>query len=67
MPEFKLNILDCTLRDGGYYNNWDFEPNIVLEYLEAVVEAEVEFVEHGLRQFNNEKLKQVLTIFMKHC
>ncbi len=17
-------VLDCTLRDGGYYNNWDF-------------------------------------------
>ena len=55
MTEFKLNILDCTLRDGGYYNNWDFEPHIVLEYLEAVAEAEVEFVELGLRQFNNEK------------
>ena len=20
----KLTILDCTLRDGGYYNNWQF-------------------------------------------
>ena len=20
----KIKILDCTLRDGGYYNNWDF-------------------------------------------
>ena len=19
-----LNIVDCTLRDGGYYNNWKF-------------------------------------------
>ena len=22
---FKNNILDCTLRDGGYYNNWLFQ------------------------------------------
>ena len=20
----KINILDCTLRDGGYVNNWEF-------------------------------------------
>ena len=20
-----IKILDCTLRDGGYYNNWNFE------------------------------------------
>ncbi len=20
-----IKILDCTLRDGGYYNNWDFK------------------------------------------
>ena len=23
--EKKVNILDCTFRDGGYYNNWDFD------------------------------------------
>ena len=22
------NMLDCTLRDGGYYNNWDFSVKI---------------------------------------
>ena len=21
----KIKLLDCTLRDGGYYNDWDFE------------------------------------------
>ena len=21
----KIKILDCTLRDGGYYNNWNVE------------------------------------------
>ena len=26
MCQFK--ILDCTLRDGGYYTNWDFPSNV---------------------------------------
>ena len=24
-----MKILDCTLRDGGYYTNWDFDDKIV--------------------------------------
>ena len=24
-----MKILDCTLRDGGYYTNWDFDRNLV--------------------------------------
>ena len=29
----KIKILDCTLRDGGYYNNWDFSNDLVNDYL----------------------------------
>ncbi len=25
----KLEILDCTIRDGGYMNNWSFSKEIV--------------------------------------
>ena len=35
--QFKL--LDCTLRDGGYYNNWNFEKKLVNEYLKAINET----------------------------
>ena len=31
----KIKILDCTLRDGGYYNNWDFSKEIVNDYLKV--------------------------------
>ena len=55
MNEPKLNTLDCTLRDGGYYNNWDFEASVVSDYLESIAEAGIDFVELGLRQFNNTK------------
>ncbi len=46
-----MNILDCTLRDGGYYNNWDFSPAVVEAYLNAVSSAKIDFVELGLRNF----------------
>lgn len=49
-----MKILDCTLRDGGYYNNWDFENNVVKQYLEAISEAKIDYVELGLRQFKSE-------------
>jgi 4-hydroxy 2-oxovalerate aldolase len=46
-----MKILDCTLRDGGYYNNWDFPSDVVEAYLKAVAEAKIDYVELGLRDF----------------
>ena len=31
-----MKILDCTLRDGGYYNNWKFDKKFVNNYLTAI-------------------------------
>ena len=45
----KIKILDCTLRDGGYYNNWDFDPQVVKRYLKSVNEASIDIVELGFR------------------
>ena len=42
-------ILDCTLRDGGYYVNWDFDPDTVRKYLTAVATAKIEIIEIGFR------------------
>lgn len=44
-------ILDCTLRDGGYYNNWDFPQEIVDAYLKAMADSGIDYVELGLRNF----------------
>lgn len=44
-----LKVLDCTLRDGGYYNNWDFPPELVRAYLHSVGEAGIDLVEIGFR------------------
>lgn len=44
-----LVILDCSLRDGGYYNNWDFPPELVKEYLSAMASIPVDVIEIGFR------------------
>ena len=49
MPKIKTNILDCTLRDGGYYNAWNFKPSIVKKYLAAIETSTVTHVELGFR------------------
>ncbi len=44
-----LKILDCTLRDGGYYNNWFFDKDLVHTYLNALAKAKVSYIELGFR------------------
>ena len=45
----KFKILDCTLRDGGYYTNWDFDQLTVDSYLEAMNDLPVDYIEIGYR------------------
>ena len=44
-----LTLVDCTLRDGGYYNNWDFSPELINKYLAAMTGVKVDVVELGFR------------------
>jgi 4-hydroxy 2-oxovalerate aldolase len=44
-----MKILDCTLRDGGYYTNWDFDWELVEVYLQSMNELPVDFIEIGYR------------------
>lgn len=48
------SFLDCTLRDGGYYNAWDFCPELILQYLDAMQAAGVDVVELGFRTLKNQ-------------
>lgn len=45
----QIRFLDCTPRDGGYYNNWDFSPEQLGRYMRAVRAAGVDIVELGFR------------------
>jgi 4-hydroxy 2-oxovalerate aldolase len=48
-----LKLLDCTFRDGGYYNNWDFDFDLVNKYLLAMSKAKIDIVEIGFRSINS--------------
>jgi 4-hydroxy 2-oxovalerate aldolase len=50
-----IMTLDCTLRDGGYYNNWSFDKALVNKYLEVVANAKVDVVELGFRYLPQEQ------------
>jgi len=50
----QIKFLDCTLRDGGYYNSWNFETNLINEYLQAMAALGVHCVELGLRSLRND-------------
>lgn len=52
-----MKILDCTLRDGGYYNKWNFPSWVVECYLKAMAAVGVDIVELGLRSTKNEGFK----------
>lgn len=44
-----MKILDCTLRDGGYYTNWDFDSQIVNAYIKAINALPIDYLEVGYR------------------
>ena len=53
-----IKILDCTLRDGGYYNNWDFKKKLVNDYLNAINKAKIQYVELGFRTLDKKKIEK---------
>lgn len=42
-------LLDCTLRDGGYYTNWDFNSEMVDAYIQAMNVLPIDYLELGYR------------------
>ena len=49
----ELVVLDCTLRDGGYYNNWAFEDEFISKYINVLADTPVSILELGYRQPND--------------
>ena len=50
----EIKLLDCTLRDGGYINNWDFGHNHIVSLFERSAAAGTDFIEVG---FLDERVK----------
>tara|TARA_Y100001963_G_scaffold151073_1_gene233276 strand:+ start:2453 stop:4138 length:1686 start_codon:yes stop_codon:yes gene_type:complete len=44
-----FNILDCTLRDGGYYTDWKFDSKLVRSLIKALDSNGVDIIELGYK------------------
>ena len=42
-----IRILDCSLRDGGYVNDWNFGHNVLVNIFQNVVSAGIDYIEVG--------------------
>lgn len=60
MTSFPKNvkILDCTIRDGGYLNKWNFDKNDVREIYKSLSESGVDIVELGFKTPENKLNKK---------
>lgn len=66
-----ISILDCTLRDGGYINSWNFGKNVINKILKNLTYANMDIIECGFisdTQYDENKtlfshINQVDTIF----
>jgi 4-hydroxy 2-oxovalerate aldolase len=43
----EIKVIDCTLRDGGLMNKWQFTDEFVIAVYKALVEAGVDYMEIG--------------------
>ena len=44
-----VKILDCTIRDGGYINSWQFDKRLVREVYRSISKSGVDVMEIGYR------------------
>lgn len=42
-----IKLLDCTLRDGGYINDWNFGCHTIKSIIKLLVDSQVDYVEIG--------------------
>lgn len=43
----QIKLLDCTLRDGGYVNDWEFGHDNLVSVFERIVDAGIDIIELG--------------------
>ena len=60
----KVQILDCTLRDGGYVNDWHFPKDVITGFIEKISKTNIECVDIGfIKRDIYEENKSVFTDF----
>ena len=53
MENRSVKILDCTLRDGGYVNEWMFGYDNIKKIISGLSSSGVDFIECGFMQDTN--------------
>lgn len=53
--------MDCTLRDGGYINNWEFGQEAIVDMVEKLQSTDVDILELGF--IKNESYNKNRTVF----
>ncbi len=43
----RIKVLDCTLRDGGYINNWEFGSGNIKKIIQKLADANINIIECG--------------------
>ena len=56
-----IKLLDCTLRDGGYINNWEFGLDNIKKSIAELENAGVDIIELGF--LKNESYQNDRTVF----
>jgi len=59
-PEIK--IIDCTVRDGGLMNNWQFSDEFVKDVYNALEDADAMVLMTGHEDFRNLDFQRVIQI-----
>lgn len=53
-----IKLLDCTLRDGGYINNWDFGYEPIVDMIDKLEQTKIDILEIGFLKkeaYNNNR------------
>lgn len=56
-------VLDCTLRDGGYVNNWEFGKKCISDTLKKLSSAGIEIIEAGFLDDTLDNYSENNTVF----
>ncbi len=75
MNNKRIKILDCTLRDGGYVNNWNFGFDNIKTIITGLQNARIDYIETGFlvdkkitkNQSLFNKIDEINTILPQNC
>lgn len=46
-----VEVLDCTIRDGGYKTNWTFSDNFIKNFIKCLINSKIKYFEIGYRNY----------------